>query len=68
MKYLLESTDYRGRSVLAMAALGGNGDVFKQALKIISQELVDAPVGFVSSLSVASGVYSKQFLQFFNSM
>ena len=41
---LLKATDRGGRSVLAMAARGGSGNVFLQALNFLREEFADDQV------------------------
>ena len=47
MKKLLKATDRRGRSVLAMAARGGNEEVFLRALNVFTEEFTDIQVLYV---------------------
>lgn len=50
-KDLLERKDRRGRSVLGMAARGGSGELFQQALKVIEELYTDGEVRTVYNLS-----------------
>ena len=49
---MLERKDRRGRSVLAMAARGGNGDVFQQALTVLEELYTDDQVRAVYTFEV----------------
>ena len=44
VRYLLERKDRRGRSVLSIAARGGSGELFQQALKVLEEVYTDDQV------------------------